>query len=736
MNSFFSKYQRSIFAVVMSLVVVTMLFYGVGNKSVPVAKERPDVLYKVGSKGKERAFSKQKLESLKTYLTYDLGYDFNDALERQNIFADGFLLDLCDSSLGKGLIQEYFPLIKEDFAKKVAAHRKTRLYTHPSGKYSLEDELKTYAKDLYENYSLVQQKDREVDASLFQDYLALAGAQRYFRPRDSKLLTSIFLRDRKIGNDPTLDRRNFALFGTKSNGDMFGEAYIELVAQVVLAGEMFAKEHGYKTTYEEAKGVITRRALDNLGAKFKEIDSKEEMVGLKERFRSALGLAEEDLVGAARSIMTVQKMIKDVDATVVLDRVSAAKLYGDHVETLLVKLVQDSGRRLVKNPNDALELHAYLSAIGNTEKFLGVPKELYSKEEIYKNAEDLLVETYQLKLSRVSKDQVGASVSLKKVWDFQTGDAGWKAVSKEFTFDENLAGEERFAFLQKLPKEQASLIEKFSREKIVEASPKLIKEALLKQQFDKVDFVYNSNVVSGQLGEHFDEKRFVKLLSGMTEDEEVPCYTQDEETYYRVYLWKAGEKRQMPLFAEAKKNGYLAALIDKKLVALNNGKTFSQENRDKLLVRLLNKEAGAEVSELIVKAEEEGKVYTRHMEERIALYQDESFVKAEDPVLAQFNIYEENEVIARTGKNREIAKEEFFEMQEGETSSIYFLNNGTPYYIDLITSKVDEEKLSKITKAISTKLSKEARTTLYNELLSYIENNNMLVKTRFSGGVE
>ena len=191
----------------------------------PVGREVKETIYEVGNKNYTKKVTKRQIEAMKVYLSYDFGYDWNDSLDRHNIFADGFFIDLLDSSFGRSLAEKYFSLVKEDFAERVGVHKRFRFYRHPSGNFDLETELKMYARDLYAQYAKVASKDKEVDVSLLHDYMGLANEHRRFRPRDIKRLTTLFIRDRKIGADPTVQRRNFAIFQARSNEEFFWNSF-------------------------------------------------------------------------------------------------------------------------------------------------------------------------------------------------------------------------------------------------------------------------------------------------------------------------------------------------------------------------------------------------------------------------------------------------------------------------------------------------------------------------------
>ncbi|MCH9811746.1 hypothetical protein K0U07_03165 [bacterium] len=731
MSTFLSRHLRKIFAVVMSMVVVTMLFYGTGSSNAsPQIAKAPDTIYKVGLPGKEREISKKKLDAMVTYLTYDFGYGINDAIDRQNIFSDGFFYSFLDSSLGKSLINKHFSLLKKDFAEKLEINRKKELYTHPSGKLVLENEIKIYADELYSAYRKVKDKNREVDASLLEDCVALFSKHRHFTPKDLKLLTQIFIRDRKMEHDPTWERRNFAIFGARSNVDVFGKAFVELAAGAVLAAEMFAKENGYHTTYEEAEGIITRRALDVIGSKYFKVVEKEELNAIKRRFQETLGLSQNELVEAACAILTVEKMLGDVDSLVQMDEAAAKKLYASRIEQLLVKMVQDSGKRSILTVMDALELQHYLSAIGPQEKFLEVPKTQYAKEDLYTRNADLLVKSYQVKLSTVTKKQVGNTIPLKRVWDYQASENGWKEIAAKFSFDASLGEEERFALLRGLDKKRSKQVEDFVRGLIVMQSKDMVEDCLAKRELKGVTLVYNQALSAGEKEKGFDMSVLSSDLDALENGAVLENYTQDHEKYARIVLLKKPEQAEFPKFVDAKRNGYLAAIMERKLKELNGGKELDEVSREKYAHFYLRHLAGDSVAKAIITVDGEGARYTAHKEARIHKFLAGEEIDSKEELLAQFNMYQEEEVVSRVGKNKEIAKEDFFEMEIGAKSKIHYLDRGEPYIVELRAKKEDSKTLQQVRDALHRNLRLEARNGVYKDIVDFIERDQLLEMSR------
>lgn len=732
MLSFFYRNHRGILSVVVICLIFSMFFFAVaGRGDLPTPKRNNEIVYKVGKDIHQKKVSKRQIDAMKVYLSYDFGTDLNDSLEKQNIFSDGFFIDLLDSSFGRGLAEKYFDLVKDDFSQRVQVHKNFRFYRHPSGKLDLEKELKRYAKDLYSHYKKVAAKDKAIDVKLLHEYIALAREQKKFSPRNTQRLTSLFIRDRRIGNDPSVEKRNFALFYAKSNEDLFGGAFIELCAQAVIQGANIAKENGYYTSYEEAKGIIMRRSMNLILNKYVRAEDKEILSKIHKSYQNSLGIQERDLVNAARDIITFKKMCKDVDTSVLLDKLSIKKMYSKEVENILVNIIHDSSNLMVHNIDDALQLQCYLESIGNVKEFIIPSEVVYDEKDIIKIAPALFTKRYELKLATLSKSEAANALHLKNIWEFQVSDKGWSLLKEKFSFDEVNASD-RFSFLQSLKKEMKEEVEEYSRAKLVDVDNTFIRNCIDKLNLKKVSFSYNELIPSESFYKGFNERELASLLEGKKEGEELSFYTQDNEHFYRIYLLKKCKNIEFASFNLAKKKGYLTYLVNQKVKKISKGKVLTDETKKWYKEKLLYKEAKESVAKKIIQAEKKGVPYTEHMEKRLKAYKEKEPIYP--PLLKQFSIYRGKEVVSRKGEGKEMAQEEFFSMKKGDVSSIYYLENNQPYYICFLNKKINEVKLKKYEKLLKTEILKERKDRLFDQLVSHIETNELIEMSRFEKG--
>ena len=716
-------YKKILFMVFASCMMFSMLFYGVTNSDIGRKPVEKKVCYSLG-KDKKFIVSKRQIEAMKTFLSHDMGYGFNDALSKQNIFGDGFFVEILCSSFGRKLLQNNFDLVKDDFEKVTKKHQHDTMYRHRSGKFSLEDQLKIYAPTLYEKYQSVKDFKREKNFALLNDYIDLIYEHTLFRPKDMKMLTRIICRDRKLGYDSSIDKRNIALFHAKNYEDILGKSSIELLSQGILYLAHIAEENGYKTTLEEAQGVIYRRAYELIGEVYTKVQEREEKDKIFKSFASSLGIGKKDLVEAAKKIITIQKMYMDISGSLILDDVTLKSLFKDVVEKAEVVMVRDNVSLNVDGAEKALLLDSYLTAIGKSSEFLKVPEKAYEEKNIAKNFKDLFVEKKILKLSKVSVDELKHDIACKKVLDFQISDTGWETLSKECVFVKNLEKNKRYDFLQKLSVKGKKEVDDVARTSLVSLDKEAILKALDRKPLKKEEYIYSSLVPSKLFEKGFDEKAFLEKLSSESENRRLNLYTQNNKEFYRVILIKEFKNKEFLSFHQALNGGYLQALLDKKLISLNNGKKIEdKETRKKLVTKLLLKKDRVQ-GEKILSLEKENKGYFGHQEKRLKDFRESKDFSSENPLLKQFAIYNGKEVVSRSNKNRDMANENLFAMDIDTISEIEFLRDGQPYYVQMKDKKIDSGKLKRVKAKVHQELSKEVRDDFEENILGKYFNEN------------
>lgn len=726
MFSFLARHSRWMMAGIMGCVVISMFFYGTNSNRAPERPQNPDIFYKVGSKSVRRKLSKRQIESMKTFLSYDLGYGFNEVLNRQNIFADGFFLELVSSSLGKALAKKHFDLLKGDFSAKLEKNKRYKLYRHPSGKLNLEDKLEAFSPEIYEGYRKLIEKKSEVTPELLCVALDLANAQRAFTPKDMKTIVRVFMREPSVGHDQAVERKNFALFQAQNNEDLFGGAFMELFAQVMIEGGAFAKEQGFGVSYEEAEGIIMRRARDLIETKFSNIEAKDELVKLVDRYERELGLQRKDLVKAAQSVLSFQRLIKNVDNALLVDKMGLSKMFEDKVETLVVDVVKESSARDVSTVDDALELDLYLASVGDQETFLAVPEKAYCEQDLQEKAPMLFSENTVVKYAAVSKSELSKSVPIKKVWDFETSDAGWALVSEKFSLKSDQSSDARFKVLRALPEEKQKAIDSYAKEQLVSMDLSFVSKALEKKDLEKFTIHYNKEFPIRAFGKGIELAQLMSDLENVKEGEGLDFYTQDNEHYFKFVVVKKSEGKTRLSFKAAKESGFLAHMVEQKVKEAFGKEEISKKDKEKFL----SNRAGKDVLDTLLEREKKQQYYDDHQKERLSLIKEGKLALSDDSILSEFNWEVLPEKVARTSNRRRYAKEEFFKMKEGEQSDLHYAN-GRLFYIVLKERKVNKANLKTFSKKVKEELVKEARKGLFDQLYAHIVGNELIELSRF-----
>ena len=182
-----------------------------------------------------------------------------------------------------------------------------------------------------------------------------------------------------------------------------------------------------------------------------------------------------------------------------------------------------------------------------------------------KRAPQLVYSKFYLDVSRVKREDVASRVTLKETWSWETSNAGWNHLMKEFSSIKSTPLEERTNTLDALDPSLRLQIDTFARNQIVNEHPEWTQEALHKIDPEKV----RVNVCSRGSIYPFEDidngAKLAALLQGVAMGEKASFYSPSKESYYVVTVLEKPSKKEIMTFDESLKDDWIGKLLDKKL---------------------------------------------------------------------------------------------------------------------------------------------------------------------------
>ncbi len=581
MLQFLRKHQKIFFIFITAAVIVSFCFFGTYG-SMAQQQAAPDTEVGRGVTGKPiMAQELAALTRLIEHSSYERMTQEKGGLP--NFLNDGVVeKDFFSTGLGLMLAREYFSELKADFDERVKKIHTYRSYVHPSASYiSAESVWSRFSPGLLDHYKkLKKQSDGatlEAVALMSQLYMD----QAMLPPDTLKQLIHMQQNQFKAAQDPVLIHSDLSLFGFKSMEEWFGPRYVSLIAQFILNAAQVAEEKGYAVKTEEVRADL----FQNIYEGYSQITRNQELsvedadhyYQMKMR---GLGMDETMLVGAWRKVMLFRRLFEDGSGSVLLDPLAFRHFDQFARESADVVLYQLPADLQFADFRSMIKFQLYLEAVAadpsRLRSDLRMPSQVASLEQIEKRVPELAERQAEVEYKAVQKEELCRGISVKETWEWETEDAHWELLGKNFSDLAASKGKDkqaRLTLLSGLDPEVRTKIDQFARTKMIDAQPEKVRLALemapvktspvsLRMKGSDLPFpglAESSEIVS--LLEH----AALKSEAPNTASERLNFYTPDGKNYYSIQVLSRKPVKKVLMFAEASRDGTLDRLLDKRL---------------------------------------------------------------------------------------------------------------------------------------------------------------------------
>lgn len=555
MLSFFRKYQRIFFLVVAVITIASFSFFGTFG-TFSTESEVPDRV--LGKSVDGRALSLREIDTLRRFLSLS---------GESNLLNDGVIeQEFLKTNRAALIAERYAQALLPDVKERVEKIRKFQPYVHPQAPFIRQDEVwKRFSPQILGRLNLLKERAEEADISSFSLLCALCLDQMAF---PSHLVRRVlFFQESQhewVQKDPELMHRNLALSGFETLEEWLGPHFLDIACQFIYNTACMAEKKGFKVSKKEVRIALENNVRESLRKLHpqKEISS-EEVKDQMQRQLYALGLQESSALDIWQKVMLFRHYLHAAGEK------AAAVLPQDEKENMPqlshIVLFELPEELRFSNFRASLEFEFYLDAVAIKEG-LALPKALRPVSEVEKEFPELVQRRYKLKWQEASKEKLLQRLSLKETWDWELEEANWDKLQKQFP---NLAKpeaktrEERFALLDKLEAQERFKIDQFAREEIADGHPEWIEEALRAAPEQEQEVLVR--LKAGSLP--FARIEPKELLERLDKEETFSIASPDQEIFYKITVQERAKESELLTFADALKEGVLAALLDRRLEA-------------------------------------------------------------------------------------------------------------------------------------------------------------------------
>jgi len=678
------KYQKGIFAVVAFMVIASFSFFGTYGA---INSGRPEEEDKIIGK----AIDGSSLSSREiTHLTRFLDTDFKDVMSGgpANLLNDGFIRnDLLRSGLGPLLFEAYKDEVDGELYGKIAKFKEFKTYAHPNHLISFEEVLRHFSPGYYDDLNKFRGENGGAQ-ELIKLYLNQGDVPPEMIRR--MMLYMEYQYANMAPQDPYLKSVDLSLFYAKSVTDWFGKNFLEKVAHLVCQGAAFAKQHGYKVSFEEAKSSLMQIGLKHL----KELDqnktiTSDELNRFYKQQVSLLQMDDKDVVKIWQKILVFRKMLDEIGCSVFVDSLLYKQFSEFASKGAKVEVYKLPAAIRLKSAEDLMKLETYLDLVSPVKEGAALPEEFLSVDEVKKRAPELVEKRFLVNVASCKKEILAREIGVRKTWDWQLDSSNWAVLKERFpeiSKCKSTDSEGRFTYLEGLDPAVREKVDQFSRKKILEMEPDFIKERLAKIEAQRrlisIPFAGKKEIFPGV----FDRAAIL---------ESRPVYTENGEDFYRIQVVDQSPVWEILTFEEANKLGVLD-------VSRKASHEFTVAHR---LLPFMQK------MEKAVIAGEEGVLQE-------AVHSSRETLEPKLPLSKQWKLQKEELKITRKMKNH-LLGEKLFAMQEGSWSDVICTDEG-PIFYQVIETFVDTSEVGKKMEEGRALLGKEAKEHFMKELLKEI----------------
>lgn len=616
MLDFFRRYQRYFFVVIAVVIVISFSFFGT-HQTVNQSHQVEDRC--IGHTVDGSKMMQSELDQMVRFISSDRSD--NSLAEKgimPNFFNDGVIRkDLMGTGVGTLLVNAYFDELKEGLQIKMEHHKNFLPYVHPTAPFISVTNLWAQVLPAQKvNLERFLNETDEMSPEVFSLLVDLYLGETAFPPN---ILREYLMFQEKhydwIQPDPSLPRANLNLFQCRGAEDWFGPQFLDLSAQFIINAAAYAKEQGYKVTFEEARVDLIRKGYESLQIQMRKSEiSQEEIGNLWQQQLRSLGMSEKEVVTLWKKVMLFRRLFDDIGGAVFVDPHVYQTFYGFASKTAEVDLYRFSEALELKDFSALMKLEYYLDQVTkNRKNAILLPQNFATVEEIEKECPELIEQRFLVEVAEVDKAEVSLNVSIKEMWEWQLEKENYELLEKEFpqlALKKGTDAEEYFAALEEMDPNLRQKIDRFSRGKIVDQHPEWVEEALSQKHMLTREVSFSPKGGNPP----FEGKELPALLkkAALKGDLEVnpkaiearkalEMYTADGEIFYRFHVLDRDLAKAVLTFAEANERGILDALLEKHLessyaqVRAKNPGLFKTEGNEWKPLKEVKNEVGKEL---------------------------------------------------------------------------------------------------------------------------------------------
>ncbi len=709
------KYQKSIFIVTTLVVISTFVFYGAfrANRGIIAQNKhiKENVLYQTSQGVK---VTDADIRQMAAFLNEEVDSFSQTPI---NMFNGQFVSHyLFEAGIGTSLGTEFFSDIEASLITKFQKMQNYQPYVHPAWPMmSAEKIWEIFAPDLaqaYKEFKSYENPDRDMFAVVQKLFLQATHLPSSFL---QQILLAYQNQNPQLPKDPALHHQDLSLFHAHNLSDWFGKEYLDIVAQFVINTASMAKEKGLSFTEAQVHESLLQNGVEFIHIYGGKEVAPNQVESLLQTFCFQHQCSEKDLLRMWKQVMLCKAYL-DQGNEIVFEPDFFQGYMKESAKRLKVSLYQMPKEFQIRTPYDYARIETYLTAIFPDKAFVHAqwPTAILPLENIKEKTPELVYHKVIVNMASLTKDEAKYHISLKDLWDYETGDLGWKKILTLVPSAKDVAQKaDRYAFIKQLPPQKKQEVDEVCKNEMLEKNPQWIENWLNGQTLQEATLIIPVAGGTLPLSGFVSSEELLQDLSSLKE--KAPnIISKDGVHFYKIEFIDIGAE-QIMTFQEAVKEGTLDALVARDLLS------FFEEERHKQ--SSLRNSSYDQVKDQLVEMKYSIK---EGIQKRFGSFLIEwaegkgSSPQNLDPLFSQFMIREEQQTWAR-GQNQIAASEEIWDLTPDATPTLIQLKDGSIAAAKLEEVFEDQKALEETIERSRRHLENAARKEKAEEILSIMK---------------
>lgn len=570
MIKFIQKYQKFFYIVITTVIVISFSFFGTYGSMTGPSEREVTAFVTMGGESVTRG----DLEAMTLFINSDAADKMLSGPQwGANFLNNGVIQqDFLENGLASILIRSYPEYFKSEIEGKHKAELHFRPYVHPTAPYISADGAWRYFAPGVKNAL----ESLQMSMSPFSEESLKARTTLYLSQKNFPALYLAEVLRRQEGQyewvkkDPAINPKALQMFGYGQLDDWFGARFTRMVAEFIFNAAEVASAKGYKVTREEAWADL----LVNGAASYQELSRYPEVASLSrgkyigEQLR-VMGMDKNRAIDLWQKVLLFRRLFHDIaNGTLV-----APEMFKDYSAWANAS-VQGKTYNLplplrFSGLLDLAELEIYLENTSSTGSEIKLSSKPLAVAEIRKKAPELLEKRARVRYKSADKKDLEARISMKETLDWESDENNFKLLKKEFAdlgIVEGKTVESRIEALDSLPGPSRQRVDRYARSQIVNKNKDWADKALATKEAKEDVISVRSKGGAAPLKGINDRAAFLKALDGAKMGS--PFRFSDKEAIYEIELLAISPDWEVVSFEEARENGSLTELLNKKLEPL------------------------------------------------------------------------------------------------------------------------------------------------------------------------